>query len=661
MFLFRKIGAALRGKATPPQIFMAALLAGLLGFVPGFFLPGDLGGGFAQAPGLILCLLFVTLILNANLAVFGVVLLAAKLVSLMLVSVSFELGRLLLDGPLQGLFKALVNAPVSAWFGLEYYATTGGLVLGAIFGTLAGLMLVRTVRAIRTKMATVEATSEAYQKWSRKRSVRFLSWAFLGKGKGKKTWQELAESEKRGLPIRITGVVLVLVLGASLWVFQQWFSSPILTAATRDGLTAVNGATVDLEQARIDLAAGELKILNLAIADANDLATDLFRAGALEARIDTTELLRKRLVIDQLRAADASSGLGRTTPGTRTPRPEPPPPPPPEPGTKSIEDWVKEAQVWKDRLAQLQDWLEKLKGPGDDPTVPREVRERELEEERARVGAARVKAEHLIEDAPTLLIRSIDIEGISVAMLPGETLDLRGKNLATQPSLVAAAASLGVGTRSDKLKLQLAGGANAKGPLGLDFAFRRLPVDSLFGRLKLAGQPPVQGGTMDLVSNGAFDFAAGAGAMITLPLQVTMTGSTFAFPGMQPAKVDSLVLPVGVRGALTSPRIALDDKSLADALLKAGKQELASFVQGQAGKLLGGVPGAAQIVDPTKSVAENIEAAKKAAEEAAKKAAEDAAKRAAEDAAKKGLGDTLKGLFPGGKKEEPKKEEPKKQ
>jgi hypothetical protein len=288
--------------------------------------------------------------------------------------------------------------------------------------------------------------------------------------------------------------------------------------------------------------------------------------------------------------------------------------------------------------------------------VPPEVREREIQQERERVGAARVKAEHLLEGAPTVLIRSLDLEGITVAMLPGETLDLRGKNLATQPSLVAAASSLGLGTRSDKLKLQLAGGPNAKGPLGLEFAYRRLPVDALFGQLKLAGQAPVQGGTMDLASNGSFDVVAGKGAMITLPLQVTMTGSTFAFPGLQPAKVDSLVLPVGVRGALTSPSISLDDKSLADALLKAGRQELASFVQGQAGELLGGVPGAAQLVDPTKSVGENLEAAKKAAADAAKKAAEDAAKKAAEEAAKKGLGGALKGLIPGGKKEEPKKQ-----
>ena len=54
MFLLRKIGSVLRGNATPLQIVLATLFGCLLGFIPGLFLPGDLGGGLMQAPGLIL-------------------------------------------------------------------------------------------------------------------------------------------------------------------------------------------------------------------------------------------------------------------------------------------------------------------------------------------------------------------------------------------------------------------------------------------------------------------------------------------------------------------------------------------------------------------------------------------------------------------------------
>src|SRR6185436_16531357 len=143
---------------------LATVFGGVLGFVPGFFLPGNLGGGFMQAPGLILVLLCCVLILNANLALFGLVTLVGKLLSVALLHVSFAVGTWLLDGPLQGLFRSLINGKVTAWFGLEYYATTGGIVLGLVFGVAVGLLVNGTLRALRTRLATLEETSEAFTK-----------------------------------------------------------------------------------------------------------------------------------------------------------------------------------------------------------------------------------------------------------------------------------------------------------------------------------------------------------------------------------------------------------------------------------------------------------------------------------------------------------------
>ncbi|MBZ0153359.1 MAG: hypothetical protein K8J09_17680, partial [Planctomycetes bacterium] len=292
MLFTRKLGSILRGKATPLQVSLATTLGGLLGFVPGFFLPGDLGGGFAQAPGLILLLLGAALVLNANLGVFGLTTLLAKLLSFVLLPVSYWLGGALLDGPLQGLFRGLVNGKVTAWFGLEYYATTGGLLLGLVFGVGSGWLLNRGLRLLRARMAEVEANSERYQKYANKGWVRFLTWLLLGKGKGKQTWRELSESHKRGLPIRISGVIVAVVFLASIYTFQTFFSTPILTRNLKAGLEAVNGATVDLQAARLGLGDGNLSIEGLAIADKNALDRDLFAADKLVATIDTGELLR---------------------------------------------------------------------------------------------------------------------------------------------------------------------------------------------------------------------------------------------------------------------------------------------------------------------------------------------------------------------------------
>lgn len=654
MFLLRKLGSVFRGKATPLQVLLATTLGGLLGFIPGFFLPGDLGGGFLQAPGLILVLLCAVLVLNANLGVFGLVTLLAKLLSLVLLPVSYAIGTFLVDGPLQGLFRWLVNSKVTAWFGLEYYATVGGLVLGLVFGVATGVLGNRTIRAIRTRMAAVEENSDSYKKYAGKWWVRLSTWLLLGKGKGKQSWRELAEQKKSGLPIRIVGVLVAAVAVGSLYVFQQWFSTPILTHNVRSGLESVNGATVNLEQAKLDIGTGVLSFRGLAIADCRALDKDLLAADDLTATIDTGELLKRRLVIDELRSTSARGGSPRKVPGALLPRPqEPPPPPPPPAGTKTAEDWLKDYEVYKQRFEQAREWIDMLTGGDDDGAAESTPAEREADrtQQEQEVGIVRVRANHLLEQAPRILIRKIDIEGIGYSIDgKADKLDLRMRNVSDQPSVVADALSAGVTSQSGSLAVQLSGKTAASPAIGFQFAMRGLAVDDIFGKLRISGAAPVRGGTMDIATTGSLGSPKGAGMTLDLPLQVTMKQTTFALAGAQETKVESLMLPVGLRGPVTSPAVSFDDKALQDALLAAGQKELANFVQGQAGKLLGTLPKDLQgIVDPTKAPAQIVDEAKAKAEAEAKRLQEEAKKKAADELKKK-LPGGLQGLIPGGGK-----------
>lgn len=660
MFLLRKIGAVFRGKATPLQVMLATVLGGLLGFVPGFFLRGDLGGGFLQAPGLILLLLCCVLVLNANLGVFGLVTLVAKLLSTLLLPVSYAIGTWLLDGPLQGLFRALIQGKVTAWFGLEYYATTGGLLVGLAFGVLAGLLLNRTIRALRTQMAGLEESSERYQKYANKRSVRFLTWLFLGSGKGKQTWKQLAEQQKTGMPIRLAGVLAAAVLVGSLWVFQSWFSTPILTRTVKSGLESVNGATVDLKAARLGLGDGQMLLEGLAVADSKALDKDLIAADVVTATIDTGELLRKRFVIDQVKATNARGGSPRALPGVRIPGAVPPPEPPPPAGQKTIEDWLKDFEVWKQRLQQAREWIESIAGgePAPPPTPEQEQQRRQ--EERARqeaAGLARVVATHLLDQAPRIVVRNVDIEGIGYSVNGvADKLDLRARNLSDAPSLLADVLKVDLAAQSGALAFGLEGRTATKHDLGFAFAMKAIPVDAVFGQLKVAGAAPLRGGTMDLSAKGSLTSLAGQALALDLPLQVALKDTTFALAGAKETKVESLLLPIGLRGPMTRPAVSLDDKVLQDALLAAGKQELANFVQGQAGKLLGGLPAGLQgAVDPAKLLQGDLGDAKAKAEAEAKRLADEAKKKAEEEAkkklldeAKKKLPGGLQGLIPGG-------------
>ncbi len=668
MFLTRKIGSFLRGKATRGQVFVAALLAGILGFVPGFFLPNDLGGGFLQAPGLILSIFFLVLVLNANLGVFGLVTLVAKLTSLVAMPASFAIGRALIDGPLQPLFRTVVNAPVTAWFGLDHYATTGGLVLGMFFGTATGMLFVRALMSFRRRMADLEANSAAYQKNSGKTWVRFVAWVLFGSGKSKKlTWAELADAERGGRAFRLVGVVLVIGIAGGLYVFQTKYSTPLLTESLRSSLTAANGATVDVAKVELDLAGGALRVTDLAIADSKKLDTDLFAAAQLEAKLDTTELLRKRIVIDTLFASNARSGGGRATPGTLTPAAAEPLPPP-DATQKTIDDYLKDVEVWRQRLQQVRDIVGKIGGSSDPaPTTPEEQRqqiEKQVEQQIDQYGLAKAVAVHLHDELPLIEIKNIEIKGIDSLQL-GKKIDLQVTNFSSNAHLLPNPPTIRLAAADQSMLFQFSGPSKDSKGAAIELALKNLAVDTLMAQFKTGDGAPVRGGTIDLSTKGFLQTHTDKESTFEMPLQVTLKDTTLAIPGTTPTKVDSLVLPIGLRGFVTRPQVGLDDKVLADALMQAGKKELANFVTSKAGQLLGNVPGAAGIIDPNKTPEQMVDDAKKAAEDAAKKAADDAkkaaedaakkaaeeaAKKAAAEAAKKGLGDGLKGLLPGGKK-----------
>jgi len=676
----RKITKFLRGKATRGQVLTASVLAGMLGFVPGFFLPSDLGGGFLQAPGLILSLFFLALICNANFGVFAIVTVIAKLASFALLPVTFAIGRWMIDGPMRGIVQSLANAPFTAWFGLDYYATTGGLVMGLVFGIASGIGLFSSLQAYRNRMAALETGSTAYQQYAKKWYVKLLAWVFFGGGKGNKvTWQELAEGTKKGLPIRVGGVVVVVAIGWWVYSSHAKLTEGALTSGAQSALVSMNGATVDLDSVKIDFADGSLTVKQLAIADSSALDTNLFETVQINAQIDTGALLRRRFVIADLSAVDSKSGSKRATPGKLvTP---PPPPPPADPNTKSLEDYLKDVEIWRARIEQASEWFEKVTGGDAEKPEPKteEQKQQEIEQAIQDVGLARVFAKDLRADQPAVWIKNIRILGITSPNAPGGAVDLTMTNWSSNPWLLDDAPTVNITSKDGSMSAQLSGPSTKASGGGLALSMKNLSVDSMFAKIKTSGAAPVRGGTMDLDVKGSLLKAKGAPVALNLPIDVTMKDTTFAIAGAKETKVESLTLPLAVSGPATRPSIRIEDKALADALMKAGKQELANFVNAQAGQLLKGIPQLDGVLDANKSVQENVDAAKqraeeeakkaldaakqkaedaakKAIEDAAKKAAEDAAKKAAEDAAKKAAADKLKGglkgLIPGGGKKD---------
>lgn len=592
----RKIGKLLRGDATPFQLFSAAILASLIGFMPGFM----------QAPGLLVVFLALLVVLNANLGLAALVGGLAKLVSLLLMPVTFKVGYFLLDGPTSGFFQSMINAPVLALFGFEHYVTTGGLAMGLIFGLVVGSIVVRLLGRFRRKVVDLEKNSERFQKYASKFWVRFLMFVFVGKRHKAESYEALL-SKRIGKPIRPVGVVLVVLLGVLAVLVQLFASKPIVTMIAQRSLEHANGATVDLEEADLNLKENRFTIKGLAMADPNALDTDLLRADLIEADLSGVNLLKKRLQIDRLVLSNASQGEKRSAPGHLV---GPPPRPTPKaekpvdlPDAKTIEDYIQKAKEWKERLAQVKEWLEKISGPEEAPSgeqAPGETREtlrERLEREIREKGYALVKADHLIEGSPTLTISELTAEKVRVAQLEGETVDVTGKNLSTQPRLLGKTPEVRIKSSSGDLNFDVVLGAlgetNAQNTLS--FSYRGLPTDQVVSDLKFAGGKPVQGGTMDVAFDGTWQNQNGV--YVDLPLNVTLHDATLSLPNLSPTQVSELSFPIRVKGPLDNPAIQVEGKALSDSLVQAGisraKAEATQQLKEKVNEELGGKAGEA--------------------------------------------------------------------
>lgn len=577
----RKLGKLILGEATSFQLFSACLLASLIGFMPGFF----------QAPGLLVCLGLLLILLNANLGLAALVGGVAKLVSLLVMPLSFWTGHALLDGPLQGFFRSIVNAPVLALFGFDYYATTGGLALGLLFGIASGWLITGAIGAFRRKVIHLQENSEAYKKWTGKTWVRLLTSVLVG-GQGKKSLKE-KWAPRVGPPFRMAGVFFVVTVLALIFILQGFFKGPIVAMMIQQGLQRANGATVDLQSASLDLKDNRLTLAGLALADPNDLNRDLFRARKLEADLSGLNLLRKRLQFDRIVATGASYGDKRAVPGHLIgppPKPLPAAAPAPGSGVKTIDDYIRNAKIWKQRLAQVRRWLKQISGPSTQPATPKQKAEtlkERLEREIQEKGYTHVRDDQLIQGSPRLTVSALQVNPIHVPQLTNETLNLTGFNLSTEPRLLPKTPRLFVeSSRKDiSFKAVLGQFGRPQTQNVLEFQYLGLPTDKVAQDLKLGGKAPIQGGTIDLNAKGTWQRAAGIS--VDLPVQVTLHQVTVSLPKMKPTKVDNLSFPIALTGPIDNPRIKVDEKQLAQALAKAGLSTVASELKGKAKQAIG--------------------------------------------------------------------------
>lgn len=579
MFITRKIGKLLHGKTTTFSVVASTILGAAAGFVP----------ADAAALPLLVVLGALVLVLNCNLFLAGAALGLGKLLSLPLLTASFAIGQRLIDGPLQPLFRFAVNAPVLAWLGLDVYVVPGALVLGATTGAVLGAAVLFTLRSLRTALASVETDSDRYTALTSKRWVRMLRWTLLGK-RGKQSYAELAQHHARwGNPVRPLGIAALGLAAALATLIAVFLSDTLTTALVTAGLEKANGATVDLERAHIDLRGGRLQLSGLAIADPDALDHNLFSAATLTSDISAHDLLRRRFAIDLIEIANAQTQSPREWPGQHVgtqdnPDPAAAPSDPaadPEPESdapRDLEDLFTQAKTWKSRLDRLRSWAQWVSGSDPDTQETGTDHDDWMKQRIAAVGLAGVRADHLIQGAPTLLVRRVVIDGLTVSGQPHASYRVELNNLSTHPDRVTdgpprLAARSADGTTD--LALVAPGTDGSAGTLTLGLS--NINVDAAAQGLHADLATLARGGTADLALNGAF-----TAQHIDLPLALTLHDTTVALPGVPPRTLSRLPLSMSVAGSLSRPVLQVDRDRLADALVAAGASELADAARSRA-------------------------------------------------------------------------------
>lgn len=561
----RKLGSILLGDATSAQLFLSALLGFVIGFIP----------SFSHAPLLMCVAIFLVLILRVNIVYVVILTALSKLISFALIPATFWVGTILLEGFLQPLFKWLVNAPVLAFAGFQYYMVTGGLVVGLILGIIVGYLIVRLFKSLRQKMAALQGQSEKYQHYTQRWWLKLISWTLLGQSIHKVDWVAIS-SKKLRHPFRWSGVVVIIILIVLALVLQAALQSRLFKQVLISQLENVTGATVNLTKAQINLAQGKVLIKGLAMADPDRLDHNLFYAKTIGLDLDMTKLLRKKFVISNITIHQAQSGNQRQHPGVLIgPKPRTGKTTVPSkkttahqatkttsPVTYYLPDW----QKWQPRLLQAKHLLTTFSGALSH--LPNKKNRKATQQQNiSQYGHFALSAGYLITKQPTLTIEKLSVDHLNIASLPKQTFSINARNLSTQPALLKAEPEITVNSADKTLYAHLTTSRIA-------LTLHDLPAKPILASIHLNKGYAIQASHLNMETSGSWHMRDGQ-VQLNLPITATLYDVKLHIGGKQQS-LSQLPFKLVLSGSLLQPNVQIDPKQFNNLLLNAGKEELKS-------------------------------------------------------------------------------------
>jgi len=554
VMLVSSVRKFMKGGLSPAHVWSSVVLGFLLGMTP----------DYGASAGLVTVLLLCCALIRVNAGLFALSLIVSKTILLLSLPWLFDLGHSALHGALGSALLSLSQLPVLAWFGFERYATVGALVAGVPLALVAAFIINSGVQKMRDAGANLQAnaTFDAF-------AQSFLGRTSLTLMLGNSSKEGVGSALNKPVPLfrwkeGLIATSLIALLALGIW---QWAKSDLKSALV-PVLERANGATVDIDRLSLNVWTGTLDVTDLAVADPSDLSLNLFSAAALRISVSTGALLAKRILIKEVRAQEARSGMPRSSPGQLigpligsvaiT-----------APTSDEVGRYVKDAEAWLDRLRQVQALLKRWEGvipEGSEskPAVGSSSYQEWLDEQIAQSGYTALSFAPIEKGYWSALAEKVSVDSIRIAALADKDLAVLVENLASNPRQLAVSprvevtsddASIGMLMQLDELS---GAGANR-----LELTFDGLDAQSTLSALKPAIAKRVSGGQIDLSLDGEFRYA-GEGEL-ALNLLATLRDSELivkrrAFP------VAEFKVPVKVQGSFAAPKVRVDNRALEDQL-----------------------------------------------------------------------------------------------
>lgn len=577
--LIRKIVKILRGGAGRKEILLGVLSGVLLGMIPGFNLTLILG-------------IWLMLLLNANIAFVLLGLAIGKIACLALAPVTFQLGYLIIHNiGLEGLFRFLNNTPVLALMDLDVYCLVGGVPIAIVLGMVLGKLLASVVTKVRRQMVKA-GEKESLQKIGQNTIIRiFMRVAF---GKQKVSTQDVLD--KKSSLFRKSGIILACTTLALVIAAEFFLLDYMVKAGVTSSISSVTGAEVNLAEARLSLADGKLELKGLQVTNPDKPTHNTMQIESLVADVSMSDLLRKSYAIDLLKGDDLQLDVLRAKPGEvytkeavvedTTSEEEA------ETGEegKSLDDYLEQAKSYQKYAKKVKAYLDERKRNADaieKGEQPEPVKEESVADAQ-QIGYLKVKADNLVIDRPTWLIRRVEIDNVAICKgYPKQ--EIVATEICSHPELNKKSSTIvvtPVGGKSPVAKVAL----RFDDPQSNHELLVNVPEMPLGEHMKMSKQVPldIKDGKMDAKISGEF-----SADELNLPFSILVRdlkanakageqvmGMDAATANEVFSTLEQIEIVGSFEGALLSPKVNVDYDRLMStvqgALLKAGKKALAN-------------------------------------------------------------------------------------